>query len=826
MDIVASRAYETSDQGVLIVDEQGGIVSADDVFLRITGFARHDLLGQTWRVLQGPASAATVLEQIDAALRAGEAFAGTLVHYRANGQSFWDEFSLTPVRDLRSRLTHFVAIVRDLTGRPLQAARGHGVGDERYRQLLENSPAAVVVHGPRSEILFANSSASRILGLSVEQMKGLEAIDPRWKFVHEDGSPVPLEEYPVNRVIATHGAIRDVVFGVERPDRREPVWVMCNGFPVMDAADRLIEIVISFSDVTVLKQAERALLKSEERLRLVLQGSRDAPWDWDLAGDQMYYSPRWWQMIGREFDEVPPSSALWLDYVHPDDRQRVVAVYQDALRDSGESYEVEFRIRHKAGHHVPVLSRAFILRGADGRALRVSGTNTDLTQQKLAEERIHQLAYYDVLTSLPNRRLLMDQLRRALLKTGRTAQKGALLFIDLDNFKVLNDTLGHEVGDRLLRQVADRIMRSVRQVDTVGRLGGDEFLVMLESLGDGPEEAEMAAEETARKIRESLGEPYLLDGRLHHSTPSIGIALFDRHSGSVEMVLKQADLAMYEAKARGRNTVRFFDQSMQASVDERVALERDLRDGLARGELLLHYQAQVDAEAGVFGAEVLARWRHPQRGLVAPGRFIPVAEASGLILPLGMWVLETACRQLVKWSTRAEFMRLTLSVNVSAHQIREVDFVEQVVATLRRTGAPAHLLKLELTESVLAENIDDVIAKMTLLRAHGVCFALDDFGTGYSSLSYLKRLPLDQLKIDQTFVRDVLTDPNDATISQLIITLGDKLGVAVIAEGVENEAQRQFLQANGCSRYQGYLFGKPMAVDEFEWNLLGEVPLR
>lgn len=343
---------------------------------------------------------------------------------------------------------------------------------------------------------------------------------------------------------------------------------------------------------------------------------------------------------------------------------------------------------------------------------------------------------------------------------------------------------------------------------------------MLEGLGEAPAEAAFAAEEVARKIHSALVEPYVLEGRLYHSTPSIGIAMFDKASEGVDLILKQADLAMYEAKAKGRNTLRFFDSSMQASVDERVALERDLRDGLNRGELVLHYQPQVDPAGRVFGAEVLVRWQHPRRGLVSPGTFIPVAESTGLILPLGRWVLETACNQLVKWSKRDEFKDLTLAVNVSANQFREHDFVEQVLGVLRRSSAPPDRLKLELTESLLAESIEDIIIKMSTLREHGVRFSLDDFGTGYSSLSYLKRLPLDQLKIDQSFVRDVLTDPNDATIAQLIITLGEKLGLAVIAEGVETDGQREFLEANGCLHYQGYLFGRPMPLEQFELGFL------
>jgi predicted signal transduction protein with EAL and GGDEF domain len=362
----------------------------------------------------------------------------------------------------------------------------------------------------------------------------------------------------------------------------------------------------------------------------------------------------------------------------------------------------------------------------------------------------------------------------------------------------------------------------VRASDTVGRLGGDEFLVVVEDLGPVDTEAGIAAELLAQKILQTLRKTYLLSGREHHSTASIGIALFGLASQGVEDALRQADLAMYHAKAVGRNTLRFFEGSMQAVVDERVELEHDLRIGLERGELLLHCQVQVNGTGSVTGAEVLVRWQHPRRGLVAPGAFIPMAEASGLILPLGTWVLRTACLRLAEWAALPAFCDLTLAVNVSEQQFRQPDFVRQVLDVIAETGARPNRLKLELTESLLAENIDDIIAKMTALRAYDIGFSLDDFGTGYSSLSYLKRLPLDQLKIDQSFVSEVLTSANDATIARTIIALADNLGLGVIAEGVETAGQREFLIANGCSHFQGYFVGRPEDGAQFEFRILGE----
>jgi diguanylate cyclase (GGDEF)-like protein/PAS domain S-box-containing protein len=442
----------------------------------------------------------------------------------------------------------------------------------------------------------------------------------------------------------------------------------------------------------------------------------------------------------------------------------------------------------------------------------------DITLRKQAENEIEQLAFYDPLTGLPNRRLLLDRLRQALVASARSESTGALLFIDLDNFKALNDSFGHDQGDLLLQQVAQRLVVCVRGSDTVARMGGDEFVVMLEDLNEKPHEAAVQAENVGGKILSALNKPYPLGGREHHSSTSIGATLFKGQQLSVAELLKQADLAMYQAKAAGRNTQRFFNPDMQLALEVRSMLEHDLREGLGKGQFLLYYQAQVDCTGCLKGVEALVRWQHPRHGLMSPGGFIALAEDTGLILPLGNWVLETACRQLAEWANRPETAELTMAVNVSARQFCRPDFVEQVAAVLAQTGAYPCRLKLELTESLLFDTVEDTIAKMAELKARGVAFALDDFGIGYSSLSYLKRLPLDQLKIDGSFVRDVLTEPNDAAIIRTIVALGQTFGLAVIAEGVETEAQRDCLAELGCQAFQGYFFGRPLPVEALQLN--------
>lgn len=436
--------------------------------------------------------------------------------------------------------------------------------------------------------------------------------------------------------------------------------------------------------------------------------------------------------------------------------------------------------------------------------------------RRAAKEEIWQLAFYDPLTRLPNRRLLIDRLEHVQAISTRNKLHNALLFIDLDNFKTINDTLGHDKGDLLLQEVARRLVSCVRTADTVARLGGDEFVIMISELSENLEAAAVQVEQVGEKILMHLNQPYQLADHLYRSTSSIGVTLFSGRDESTDDLLKRADLAMYQAKSAGRNTLRFFEPDMQAAVSARAELEIDLRHGQQDAQFILYYQAQVDHSGRWTGAEALIRWQHPQRGLVSPAEFIPAAEENGLILTLGRWVLETACSQLVVWSLRPETSHLTLAVNVSMRQFRQPDFVKDVTELLELTGADPRMLKLELTESMLLVNVEDIIIKMSALIALGIRFSLDDFGTGYSSLSHLKRLPLDQLKIDQTFVRDVLTDPNDAAIVRTIVALAQSLGLSVIAEGVETESQMTFLSNNGCSAYQGYLFSRPLPLEQFE----------
>lgn len=436
------------------------------------------------------------------------------------------------------------------------------------------------------------------------------------------------------------------------------------------------------------------------------------------------------------------------------------------------------------------------------------------------QEKIYNLAFFDPLTRLPNRRMLQDRLRLVISQSARSKQYAALLFIDLDHFKLLNDTRGHHIGDQLLVQVAERISSIIRSSDLAARLGGDEFVVVFDNLGENPQDAALEAKKRAEQLHQLISLPYALRQSVYHCTISIGVSLFNSQNDSIDDLLRHADAAMYQAKDSGRNAIRFFDPMMQSHLEKRAAIEEDLRSAHdSHRQLIPYYQVQVNAQGKAIGVELLLRWQHPQKGMISPADFIPVAEQTGLIVPMGREVIRQACQQLIRWRQHPEFAHLNIAVNVSPIQFNQPNFVEDVLTIVDDSGVNPQQLKLELTESSLLKNVDQSIGKMQQLQDRGIGFSMDDFGIGYSSLSYLKRLPLDQLKIDQTFVRDIAIDPNDAIIARTIIAMAHNMNLQVIAEGVETDDQQKFLEQNGCSLFQGYFFGRPMPLEQLEQEL-------
>ncbi len=809
---------------VMATDVQGRITRMNPVAEEMTGWSLENALGlpltDVFRIVHAITRQAPV-DPVRRVLDSGEVvgLANHTALLSRDGLERQISDSAAPIRDADGRLVGVVLVFSDVTEQ-YRLQRVLVESEERYRALVDASPVAVIVHqhqrlvfvNPAAVHLLAAADAASLLGRAIVDFVHPEQhplLAQRAQQVREERAELPIQEW---RYLRVDGSVVDV--------QAQASVIHLDGEPAVQ---------VSFMDITASKRAQEQLRENEARFRALTSLSSDWYWeqdaqfrfvrvkddetDWTAAASQHFLGHSYIGKKRWEMGETHLMPSQW-------DAHRAELQAHREFRDLQMKFQKpdgSFRWASVSG--MPIFDAQGVFSG-------YRGIGRDITAQKAAQEQINALAFYDALTGLPNRRLLIEQLKQALATHTRSRQHAALLFIDLDNFKTLNDTLGHETGDLLLQQVAQRVLSCVREADTVARLGGDEFVVMLQGLSEEALDAAADAEHIGHKILAAFGPAFQLSAREYRSTPSIGITLFGGGSQSVEDLLKQADLAMYQAKAAGRNTLRMFDEGMQAAVDARAALESDLRLAIDQRQFVLHFQPVVGSGGLVNGAEALVRWQHPMRGLIPPGRFISLAESTRLIVPLGLWVLDTACAQLARWGARDPTRHLTLAVNVSAHQFMEPDFVAQVEGALARSGANPAQLKLELTESLLADNIGEVIRKMSALRARGVAFSLDDFGTGYSSLSYLKLLPLAHLKIDQSFVRDLLVDPNDAAIARTIVALGASLGLAVIAEGVETEGQHQFLLATGCDTFQGYLFAPPVPIAEFEALLDAPLPRR
>jgi diguanylate cyclase (GGDEF)-like protein/PAS domain S-box-containing protein len=681
-------------------------------------------------------------------------------------------------------------------------------GEERLQAIVNSALDAVIQMDDSGRISGWNQPAETIFGWTKEEAIGRhlhETIIPeRYRERHLQG---------LKRFLATgHGPVlnsRVEVEGMHREGHEFPIELAISSIKTV----RGVEFNAFARDITQRRRAE-----AELRISAIAFETDDGIVVTDGQGKTLNANQSFSKITGYRAEEIIGQSPFILKSRQHDEKE--FEPMWKALSEE-RAWQGEIWSRRKNGEEYPEWIRVTAVVNDAGKVTNYVVSFSDITQRKKFEETIHRLAFYDPLTDLPNRRLLMDRLQQRMGASSRSGLYGAILLIDLDHFKTLNDTKGHETGDLLLVQVAQRLNACVREGDTVSRLGGDEFVVLLGGLNSDIHEAATQIEVVGRKILTTLSESYVLGTIDHRATASIGATLYRGNESTADDLFKQADLAMYKSKDMGRNGLNFFDPVMQTAILERSALEAALREAIVGNQLLLHYQPQVTDGNRVTGAEALVRWLHPQRGMVSPAEFIPLAEETGLILTLGNWVLNTACDQLAAWQEHPQFADLTLAVNVSAKQFHESDFVEQVSQALARSGASPRRLKLELTESLLVADVDAIVEKMYALKAKGVGFSLDDFGTGYSSLAYLKRLPLDQLKIDQSFVRNILVDPNDAAIARTIVALAQSLGLAVIAEGVETQAQHDFLASVSCHAFQGYFFSRPMVIQSFEKYVLG-----
>jgi diguanylate cyclase (GGDEF)-like protein/PAS domain S-box-containing protein len=690
-----------------------------------------------------------------------------------------------------------------------------------YRASFEQAAVGILHTSLDGRILECNECFAKIVGYAAEELAGasFQAITP----------PEDRGRGNTVQVRLLNGEIETASFEKRYLCKDGTLtWVMLTISIQCDEAGRPLCFLTMVQDINDRKRAEEglaaaqeALRVSEERYRTAFQMSLDCI-NLTRLSDGMYVdcNEAFLNLMGLRREEVIGRTSMELNiWVDAEDRRRMV----ETLKGDGACRNLEVQFLTKSGETIWGLMSASRI-ALEGTECILSITR-DISDVKTAEDEIRHLAFYDPLTDLANRRLLLDRLRLTVAASQRSGRCNALLFIDLDNFKTLNDTLGHHVGDLLLKEAGRRLSGCIRAVDTAARVGGDEFVVILEGLGRNAEETAPPAKEVAEKILTKLSEPYALGGRVCVSTGSIGITVFGKGNESTTEILQQADIAMYRAKEDGRDAVRFFAPELQSAVNARAELEEELRRGIRNREFVPWYQPQVEG-GRVIGAEALLRWNHPRRGILAPAEFIALAEETALIVPLGLQVLDAACEQLAAWARQPALAGLTVAVNVSARQFRQADFVNHVLAAIAAAGADPRKLKLEITESVLVDNLEETIEIMTRLKEHGVQFSLDDFGTGYSSLAYLKRLPLDQLKIDRSFVRDMLTDAASHAIAHAIVSLSQAMGLSLLAEGVETEEQRASLDRLGCRAYQGYLYSPPVPAEQFlsllENGLAGE----
>lgn len=699
-------------------------------------------------------------------------------------------FMVISLRRINRSITENIVLHLDAAERE-EAMR---ISEQRYRLLLKHSPIGIFHYDTDLIVTYCNEPFAAILQNTVNNVVGLDIKG------FNDGSILA----------ALHQALNGEKVSYEGNFRPAPdaagIVIDMSCAPSRDGAGKIVGGIAIIRDISKRKQAEEML-----RISAIAFESQAAMIVTSPDAIILRVNRAFTALTGYEAQEVMGQTPQMLNSGRHD--KGFFTAMWTSLQETGH-WQGEIWNRHKNGLIVAQWLTIAAVVAPDGRITHYVGTFSDITENKDAVAEIHRLAYYDPLTHLPNRRLLQDRLGQELVAGARNGLYGAILFLDLDNFKTLNDTRGHEAGDQLLIEVARRLRTSVRECDIVGRLGGDEFLVLLSDLSADVELAAMQTKQVGEKLLDALAHPYDINGYEFHCSASIGIRLYRDHE-LAEDLLRHADLAMYQAKMAGRNTVRFFDPSMQALATARAELEKDLRLALSQNQFKLYFQAQIYRNHQVVGAEALLRWQHPQRGLVSPLEFIALAEKTSLILPIGQCVLEAACTQLKQWEQHARSRQFRLAVNVSARQFRAADFVEQVRRTLDSHGVNPDLLELELTESLVLENINDTISKMHALREMGVRFSLDDFGTGYSSFSYLTQLPFDQLKIDRSFVHNIGIKTSDAVIVQTITGMAHNLGIEVIAEGVETEAQRLFLEQHGCHACQGFLFSKPVPIDEF-----------
>ncbi|MGE5241817.1 MAG: EAL domain-containing protein [Bacteroidota bacterium] len=787
---------EVSPVGIFRTDARGDCLYVNERWCAVAGLTPEQAAGTGWSQALHPEDRESVFALWYKMTNEGLPFRAEYRFQRPDGSVAWLFGQALAERDVSGKIVGYVGSITDITERK-KSEEALRASEERFRSLTELSSDWYWEQDSELRFTLVTRNDKTEDVFSVKETLG----KTRWELPYLDVSPEFRKMHQA--LLKARQPFRDLV--LKRQDTQGKIrYVSVSGVPIFDAHGDFRGYRGIGRDITERMQSLEALRKSEASLARAQRIARLGNWDWDIVSNELRWSDEIYRIFGLKPEEFAATYDAFLSSVHPDDRQFVVEAVNKALCEK-RPYSIDHRIVLPDGTERIVREQAEVTYDENNKAVRMLGTVQDITEERHVQDRLNYLAHYDTLTGLPNRVLLQDRLSQAMVEADRRDRLVALMFLDLDRFKIINDTLGHDVGDALLKSVAERLKSCVRAGDTISRLGGDEFTVVLANVAHVDDVAHVA-----QKTIESFVSPFHIDGRELFVSPSVGITLYPFDDNDIESLLRNADAAMYHAKELGRNTFQFYTAELNRRTAKRLQLETALRHALERNELLLHYQPQVCLKTGrIIGAEALLRWRHPEMGLISPLEFIPLAEETGLIIPIGEWVLRATCTQARTWYDSG-FGDLQIAVNLSGRQFQHQHLARLVKKVLKETGLNPRQLDLELTESLLMHNTDAILGAMEELHAHGVAFSMDDFGTGYSSLSYLKRFPIDTLKIDQSFVRDIPRDPDDAAIAQAIIAMAHNLDIRVIAEGVETAKQLAFLRSKRCDGMQGYYFSEPI----------------
>jgi len=795
-------AIEQNPATIYITDLDGNIEYVNNTFLETTGYSREEVIGRNARMLRPEQRDQSVYVELWATLKAGRIWKGELQTRRRDGSVFWERMLLAPIRDGNGVITNFMMIKENISELREMMSRLQE-SENRFLGAMSVMVEGFALLSPEGEYLFSNQTFNDFFQLPESHLIGQKPCSIRIDRLNEDGSVCPQEEYPAVETLRTGRPVRNRVLGF-RFDDGSVRWAQINTSLVPMGEDGRAGVVLTFSEITERRKTEQALKLAYEAIRQ----SGEGVFIVDAEQRVVSVNPAFETMTGFSAQEAVGKAPEFFALGRHD--TSFLRDVREALQKHGH-WQGEVWSRRKHGDFFLVWLGVSAVDDDKGQPQFYIYIFSDMTERKAAQEKIEFLAHHDALTGLPNRLLLRDRMELAMAKANRMKSRVAMIFLDLDRFKTINDSLGHPIGDALLREVVERLKACVRESDTISRQGGDEFVVLLDDIHDTD-----AVARVADKIHLHMAEPFLLEGHTLMTSFSMGVAMFPDDGDDFDVLMQKADTAMYHAKAAGRNAHRFFTEEMNLQVVEHLNLENQLRHALKNGEFVLHYQPQLSLRDGrIVGVEALIRWKTREGELVPPARFIPVAEDSGLIVHIGAWVLREACRQARAWQD-AGLQPFVVAVNLSAMQFKRQDLVNNVINALVLSDLDSEWLELELTESILIQDAEATLEMVRRLKSLGVKLSVDDFGTGYSSLAYLKRFAVDKLKIDQSFVRDLLTDPDDAAIVRAIIEMAHSLKLQTIAEGVETEELANLLRIFNCDEAQGYWYARPMPAGELE----------